>query len=161
VLQEYIIGFLIAVWISVITVAVYTIHSTRIQNKKAIERIEKSYQDKFEIWKETELQSIISKERKKALETSRHVIKGKVSEHLAPYLPEFAEKYNPSESRFIGSPIDYLIFKNMSLVETLDEPIEVVLVDIKTGKSKLNKRQRRIRDAIENGRVSFDVINIE
>ena len=45
--------------------------------------------------------------------------------------------------------------------KTKDEenPIEVVLVDIKTGKSAvLSPLQKSIQNAMENGRVSFDVI---
>ena len=33
--------------------------------------------------------------------------------------------------------------------------------DIKTGKSSLNKSQRRIRDAIKANKVSFELINLD
>ncbi|MDG7008356.1 MAG: hypothetical protein JRN06_08965 [Nitrososphaerota archaeon] len=38
---------------------------------------------------------------------------GKIAEQMAPLLPGFLAKYNPVEARLTGSPIDYLIFRNM------------------------------------------------
>ncbi len=46
--------------------------------------------------------------RKETLDRSRGVIKGKIGEQLAPLLPMF--EYNPSDARFIGSPVDYIVF---------------------------------------------------
>ena len=51
----------------------------------------------------------IEKERKDAIAKSRAVLGGLFSEQLAPYLPDFP--YNPSEVRFIGKPIDFIVFK--------------------------------------------------
>ena len=110
----------------------------------------------------------ISKERKDAVDRSRNSLKGNIGEQMSPLLPEFYSKYEPSDARFLGSPIDYVIFKNMSKFDkkTKDEenPIEVVLLDIKIGKSaKLDDLEKSIKNAVEEGRVSFDVIkpNIE
>ena len=105
----------------------------------------------------------ISKERKSAVESSRNTLKGTISEQMSPLLPEFYSKYEPSDARFLGSPIDYVIFKNMSKFnkKTKDEenPIEVILVDVKTGKyAGLSPLQKSIQSAIDDGRVSFDVI---
>ena len=93
-------------------------------------------------------------------------VKGKINEQLAPYMPEFSEKYDASDARFLGSPIDFVIFKNMSQYDNktkaLDLPIDVILIDIKTGKSRrLTEKEKAIKIACEEGRVSFDQIDIE
>ena len=82
--------------------------------------------------------------------------------------PEFYSKYQPSDARFLGSPIDYIIFKDMLKYDyktkAEDVPIDVVLVEVKSGKNKgLTQKERAVRIAVEEGRVSFDVIkqNIE
>jgi predicted Holliday junction resolvase-like endonuclease len=106
------------------------------------------------------------KAKELSLNQQRSSVKGKINEQVAPFMPEFSEKYAASDARFLGSPIDFVIFKNMSKFDktTKDEknPIEVVLVDIKTGKSKrLTNLEKAIKIACEEGRVSFDQIDIE
>jgi len=100
----------------------------------------------------------ISKERADAVETSRSVLKGKIGEQISPLLPDFYEKYEPSDARFLGSPIDFVIFKNMSIFKEEKQPIEVILLDVKTGKSSLSPLQNAIKKAVEEGRVEFDVL---
>ena len=126
-------------------------------------KLRKKHEDDIE-----ELKQSIKKERDTAVGQSRNVLKGKIGEQVSPLMPEFYTKYEPSDARFMGSPIDFVIFKNMSKFDkkTKDEenPIEVVLVDIKIGKSAgLSPLQKSIREAIIEKRVSFDVIkpNIE
>lgn len=62
----------------------------------------------------------------------------------------------------MGDPVDFLVFAGMDEVrhgkQTIDE---VVLLDIKTGKAQLNKIQRRIRDAVVEGRVVFATYNTD
>ena len=115
-----------------------------------------------------EFAETIPKERDDALELSRTSLKGKISEQMAPFLPEFSAKYESSDARFLGSPIDFVVFKDMSKFNKKtkedDVPIEVVLVEIKTGdKAVLTQLEKAIKKAVDEGRVSFDVIrqNIE
>jgi len=122
--------------------------------------IHEPYLAKFEEWKTIELVETVKFERADALERARAVLKGKIGEQLAPLLPEFLDMCNPADARFIGSPIDYLIFKNMTLEEGQDLPLEIVLLDVKTGKSGLNQIQRRIKEAIEDGRVRFQLLRL-
>ena len=49
--------------------------------------------------------------REEAIQRSRSVLAGQFSEQLAPYLPDFP--FSPSEARFLGKPIDFLIFQGM------------------------------------------------
>ena len=99
--------------------------------------------------------------RTEAVDQSRSVLKGKIGEHMAPLLPEFQAKYEPADARFIGAPIDYLIFKNMKDLNTdKNVSIEVILLDVKTGKSNLSGVQRAIKKAIEEKRVKFEVLRL-
>src|SRR3990170_4783521 len=56
---------------------------------------------------------------------------GKVVEHFIPYLPGF--RYNPRDTRFLGSPIDLIVFDGLSDGEVK----EVVFLEVKTGSSGL------------------------
>ena len=88
--------------------------------------------------------------RSDAIDRSRAVIAGKVTEHLAPYLPDF--KFNPKDARFVGSPIDLLVFDGIDEGELRN----IYFVEVKTGSSAtLSTRQRQIRDAILSGRVRW------
>jgi predicted Holliday junction resolvase-like endonuclease len=121
--------------------------------------IHQVYQAKFDEWKATELVDTVRYEREDALSKARAVLKGKIGEQLAPLLPEFLDLYNPSEARFLGTPIDYVIFRNLSKVDT-GEPLEIILLDVKTGGATLNTTQRKIKSAVDEGRVRFDTIHI-
>ena len=92
--------------------------------------------------------------RKDAVERSRAIIGGKFSEQLAPYLPDF--DYKPTEVRFIGQPIDFIVFKGMDEKEIE----EVVFVEVKSGKSSLSSHERKLRDAIKNKNVKWELYKI-
>ncbi len=100
--------------------------------------------------------------RKDSVNRSRSVLKGKVAEQMAPILPGF--DYSPSDARFVGDPIDYLIFSGYTAVKDDKESgdhLEVVIADIKRGKSSLSKSQRAIARAVEAGRVRFEVMRVD
>jgi predicted Holliday junction resolvase-like endonuclease len=92
--------------------------------------------------------------RQDAINRSQSTILGKVTEHLIPFHKNFP--YNPKEARFIGSPIDIIVFKGLEE----EERVEIHILEIKTGKSQLSKRQRLIRDAIDGNRVFWRVLNL-
>ena len=79
-------------------------------------------------------------------------IKGKVAEVFAPFLKGFP--FKPSECKFIGDPIDYLVFEGLS-----DRDIKRIhFVEVKTNDGKLSKHQKQIQDLIDNlktKKVSF------
>lgn len=111
---------------------------------------------KFRQWQETEiLRREKEKERavREAIAQSRAVLGGKFVEQLAPYLPEF--KYDPTEARFIGSPIDLIVFPGLAK----GDPKEIVIMEIKTGKTgQLTPQERKIRQLIEDGMVRWELI---
>ena len=92
--------------------------------------------------------------RQDAINRSQSVILGKVTEHLIPFHQNFP--FNPKEARFIGSPIDMIVFEGIENEDVVD----IYILEIKTGKSSLSKRQKLISDAVENGRVSWRELNV-
>jgi len=92
--------------------------------------------------------------REDSAKRSRSTLSGKFLEQLGPFLPNFP--YDPTEVRFIGSPIDCLVFPGASS----EECEEVVFLEVKSGKSVLSKVQRRIRDAVQQGRVRWEEYRI-
>jgi predicted Holliday junction resolvase-like endonuclease len=89
--------------------------------------------------------------RAEATKRSRAVVGGKVSEQLAPLLPGF--EYLPSEVRFLGSPVDLVVFRGLD-AKAVEE---LVFVEVKTGASRLSPVERGVREAIEQGKVRYEV----
>ncbi|MBI2578499.1 MAG: hypothetical protein HYW26_02180 [Candidatus Aenigmarchaeota archaeon] len=99
--------------------------------------------------------ALIRQFRKDAVLRSRNTLMGKLWEHVAPYLPKF--KYHPSDMKFIGSPIDYIIFDGMN-----EKDIKrVIFLEVKSANSKLNAQEKKLRDAIINKRVKWEEFRIE
>ena len=92
--------------------------------------------------------------RKDAIMKSRAVLSGQFSEQLSPYLPNFP--YNPNEARFVGKPVDFIVFRGMDEKDIS----EIVFVEVKSGNSKLSSQERKVRDAIKNKKVSWEEYRI-
>ncbi len=84
-----------------------------------------------------------------SLGRSRSVLKGQLSEQLAPFLPGFP--YDPSDARFIGKPVDLIVFKGLSQGEV----DEIAFIEIKSGDSNLTKTEKQIGEAVSKGKVRF------
>ncbi len=111
---------------------------------------------------ELEHQQALAMAKKRSVNTSRAVLKGKMAEQLAPIMPEF--HYLPSDAKFLGDPVDYVIFNGYSEFrdgEGHADNIEVILMDIKSGGARLTKGQQAIAQAIREGRVRFETIRID
>lgn len=88
--------------------------------------------------------------RKDAVKRSKAVIGGQVAEQIAPFLPDFPA--NPSDARFIGKPVDFIVFSGLSETEKIDE---ILFVEVKTGKSALSEREKEVKKAVEKGNVRY------
>jgi Endonuclease related to archaeal Holliday junction resolvase len=96
---------------------------------------------------------IEAKLQRKSQKLSRSLLGGVLSEQVAPFLPDFPKDLKALEARFIGKPIDFLIFKGMN-----DQHIsEVVVVEIKSGNFQLSANERSLRDAIQQKRVTCTI----
>lgn len=136
----------------ILAASVYLIMKMQLRHKIAM--VEKEFS---QTWAEQE-----SSIRKDAADRSRYVLKGKIAEHMVPMYKDVF-KYDPSDARFLGAPIDYVIFDGYTAVKdgNSDEPITVVLADIKTGNAQLNRTERKIKEAVEQGRVRWETIQLD
>jgi predicted Holliday junction resolvase-like endonuclease len=87
--------------------------------------------------------------REDAVQRSLAVTAGKVHEQLIPYLPAFP--YNPKDARFIGSPVDLVVFDGLAEGRVRG----IVFVEVKTGGAGLTGRERMVREAVREGQVEW------
>jgi predicted Holliday junction resolvase-like endonuclease len=117
------------------------------------------YERRFRVWRDDAIlhwQSEMDQARKTAVEQSRAVLGGKFTEQMVPFFPDF--RYDPTEVRFIGSPIDMIVFPGLSQ----GDPREIVILEVKSGKNRqLTPPQKKIRELIENGMVRWDEVHRE
>jgi predicted Holliday junction resolvase-like endonuclease len=64
--------------------------------------------------------------------------------------------YNPKDVRFLGSPIDLVIFDGLAEGELR----RIVFVEVKTGGSGLTHRERCVRDVIDAGDVEWAELRV-
>jgi predicted Holliday junction resolvase-like endonuclease len=87
--------------------------------------------------------------REDAVQRSLAVTAGKVHEQLIPYLPAFP--YNPKDVRFLGSPVDLVVFDGLA-----DGRVRrIVFLEVKTGRAGLTSRERCVRDVIQAREVEW------
>lgn len=97
--------------------------------------------------------------RKDSVNRSRSTLKGKIAEQMAPVMPEFG--FCPADARFIGSPVDYVIFDGLTTVaDENGSGIRIVFMDVKKGNSSLTRVQRVIKKAVEEKAVSWKTLHL-
>ena len=102
-----------------------------------------------ERWRQEHEQQI----RMDAIQRSMAITKGKVTEHIVPYLPGF--DLDPKDIRFLGTPIDLIAFKGLNA----SVEVEIVFIEVKTGGSVLSAREKAVKKAVEEKKVSWRVFN--
>ena len=80
---------------------------------------------------------------------SSEVRTGLIAEQMAPFLESFP--YDPKKAAFLGNPLDFVVFD--------EEGIH--FVEVKSCKSQLTTAQRKLRDKIEAGSVTFEVYRVK
>lgn len=120
-----------------------------IQEKKIeIQTKEKGYEIAIgklqdELKEQQELKAKVTSQKK-----SSEVRLGHIAETLAPFLDQF--EFEPEECSFLGQPIDYVSFGQD----------DITFIEVKSGKSQLSSKQRRIRDQVKNGKVKWKEVRI-
>ena len=73
---------------------------------------------------------------------------GHLAESLAPLAEDFPVDVDKPDTStvFLGQPIDYVHF---------DPDEGITFIEVKTGRSGLSARQRKLRDLVEDGRVNW------
>lgn len=99
----------------------------------------------FLLWRARYLRRI----RLEAVQKSQAVIAGKVYEQMLPYFPGFP--FNPKDARFLGSPVDLVVFDGMDRGQLE----RVVFVEVKTGGAGLSNRERQLKAVIQARRVEW------
>lgn len=165
---------LTGLFVALVLIATYVVYTKKIATITA--EIDQRARKQYETWRQRDYESLVAQQnsvaqreaqvelnqwkieneaffRQDAITRSRAVIVGKVIEHLVPYTPAVFP-YNPKDARFIGSPIDLIVFDGCDEGEVR----QVIFLEIKSGSSSLSRRQRQIREAVENGRVVWRVL---
>lgn len=84
-----------------------------------------------------------------SLKKSSEVRLGKIGENMAPFMKGWP--YDPNNFRFLGHPVDGIQFTDD----------EIIFIEIKTGKSRLSKSQKKAREIIRKGNVSFATFRVD
>ena len=87
--------------------------------------------------------------RKDSVKKQRATIKGQISETLAPWSMTVVDSV--SELNFLGNPIDFIGFKGLDGKGDVD----IKFIEVKSGKSKLNQNQKRVKDAVVAKRIEW------
>ena len=87
----------------------------------------------------------------KAVITTRSVNIGRNLEKILPIMEDF--KWQLPDCRFLGDPIDLLTFNGLS-ENNIDS---ISFIEVKSGKARLNKHQKLVKEAVEDNRVKYRV----
>ncbi len=79
---------------------------------------------------------------------SREVLLGHALEKLAPYIDGLG--VDPRTAQFLGQPIDFISFGED----------EITFIEVKSGKSQLSKKQRRIRELVKEKKVNWKEVRL-
>jgi len=104
------------------------------------------FEQRIKEWTEQEERRI----REDAITRSARTLSGKTLERFVPFLDKFP--YNPHDVRWLGDPIDLVIFDGYS---SNGNPEQVVFCEVKSGESKLSKIQNKIKELIEHKKVKW------
>ena len=94
--------------------------------------------------------------RSDAIKRSSSVVIGKIGERFAPLLAFNREGLDPREARFIGDPVDYIVFEGLKK----GKPEKIWIVEVKTGNSKLTKEEKEIRKLVESKKIGWKEITL-
>jgi predicted Holliday junction resolvase-like endonuclease len=173
---EYVMALLVVLILSAALLLIFHLyHQSKLS--KLQNRIPEIARSQFEEWRRREYETVCAEQRQvakreadaamqewkityeagiraDAIMRSQAVITGKVTENIIPYMPVFP--YNPKDVRFIGSPVDLIVFDGAAEGCLRD----VIFLEVKTGGSSLNQIQRQIRDAVLAGRVEWRELRV-
>lgn len=113
-------------------------------NQKEKELIKTNLDLEKRLTEETETRRKVVHQKK-----SSEVRLGHIAETLAPFLDQF--EFDPENCTFLGKPIDYISFGDD----------EITIIEVKSGNSQLNQKQRHIRDLVKNKSVKWKEIRIK
>lgn len=95
-----------------------------------------------------------TEDRRISVRQSRATTLWYVSEKIAPLLPDFPYSYK--DLVFLGKGVDYVCFDGLAQGAVK----QIVFIEIKTGKSMLNKNELLIKSAVDRWKVSWETVRL-
>lgn len=101
--------------------------------------------------------------KQKGRAASAHTQRGQLLEKWCPFLehPDIDPTWDSKDWSFLGQPIDYLVFNWFDNKEQNLAEGHIVMLDVKSGKSNLTTKQRRIRDLVKAGKIEWREIRLD
>ncbi|RAL56177.1 hypothetical protein BLM37_01450 [Candidatus Gracilibacteria bacterium GN02-873] len=101
------------------------------------------------LWVQIRRIGVEKKIRQDAVRGSRNAITGEIYEKILPSMPNFP--YAPKDMVFVGKGTDYIIFDGLSEGDLR----EIIFLEIKSGKSRLNANEKMIKKILDEKIVRF------
>lgn len=98
--------------------------------------------------------------RRDAAARSGRAMSGRVLERFSPLMKQFP--FDPHDAVWIGNPVDFIVFDGLS--EDREEGgslRRIALLEVKSGSGELSKAQRRVREVVRQGKVSWEEVRID
>jgi len=95
---------------------------------------------------------MLTTERAETTTTSVNI--GKIVEKIAPTFRSF--EFSPADCRALFEPIDYMVFPGLAARGAAEE---ILFIDVKSGRARLNQAQRSIRDVVDNGQIQMQRVS--
>ena len=115
-----------------------------------VKEVQERYEDQLK-QREEDLEKSKKLATERATITTTAVNIGRILEKVLPTMDDF--KWAIPDCRFLGDPIDLVTFNGCS-----QNKIESIsFIEVKSGKARLNKNQRRVRDAVQDKSVLYEV----
>ena len=91
---------------------------------------------------------------------SAHTLKGQLLEKWAPFVQTEEDLPSPRDWTFFGSPLDYIAWCWYKDKKKNQEQGKIIFIDVKSSKSTLTTKQRRIKELIDRKQVVFQEIKL-
>jgi len=106
----------------------------------------------------TSQQKLKKHELNKKINNNSHLyVLDQVNKQLIPFLPEFLERYNPKDARFLGNPIDLIIFDGLDKGDLK----RIVFVETRSRSTQLDNRELMIKNVIQSKKVEWEILEKE
>ena len=107
------------------------------------------------LWVQIQRIGVEKKIRQDAVRGSRNAITGEIYEKILPSMPNFP--YAPKDMVFVGKWTDYIIFDGLSEGDLR----EIIFLEIKSGKSRLNANEKMIKKILDEKIVRFAEMRVD
>lgn len=97
--------------------------------------------------------------RRDAAARSGRAMSGRVLERFSPLMKQFP--FDPHDAVWIGSPVDFIVFDGLSEDREQGGSLRrIAFIEVKSGSGELSKAQRKVREVIQQGKVSWEEVRI-